>query len=357
MSLFQLMLQQHTWAHVSTGVGTLDELMRVPGPLAVVDFQDVAGLAAASAAVRAMGRAHGARGPVVTVRCGLLGPTRDPRSGPPGLEGSVTSFGPKESVTNKSGPFGPPQSAPPSTQNGSSRTGATLFYCRSLSQLYVLLLSLHKSLAKNTLLVLEGIHDLVDQYRLSLWRIQKHTLLKAQMEVNDALLHGHTPAHIPPASDLLCVHPGKKGQGHIDKVVDLISRLAVDHHSLVVLQGRLDVRHVDGARRFVPTLTEYDALLLSRVLFYRDWHQGRLVYWAKVENMHQVGINEPVPFEIVGGHPVDLSPEPDTSMNLSIDTSRTSVSYLPLSPVASQGSVVEASDDEQLLSMGPEVLT
>lgn len=348
VSLFDMCLQRPTWAHLSTGITTLDQMVDVLSD-GLFDFQTVPANPGMPAVMCNLMVSHLRKSELLTVVV-------------------IESLNPFQWDLLKQHPQYDPQ--------WDQRNQIKVYTLLSVVEFFwFFTFGPARSLGvESTMLFILNFHEIVDLYKLHISAAYEEALLRHQIDKNRVLLANLDKIELegielvslpqlPPQSDLLRQSPYIKAQNHIDELFKEMAEFTYKQSAVVVLVGSLDPKYRPVKRNIVspspnssfagtqnsfplsqasgreknelildpvtfspPTRNGEPGLnesrITARLVFYNDWYhksplflsKGRSpteaerfhVLVVKVTSLNGAGnINDPVFFNLGAHHRVD----------------------------------------------------
>ncbi|ODV78988.1 uncharacterized protein CANTADRAFT_36072, partial [Suhomyces tanzawaensis NRRL Y-17324] len=167
-----------------------------------------------------------------------------------------------------------------------------------------------------TIVVINGFHELVEFYKLELSASYEEALLKSHLERNALFLSNQRQfqqagttsplPELPPSSDLLTDSPAAKFDAHLHALLNLVSGVAFKHDLVCILLGHLDTAYkLDSASQDTSGATDtsqysskgrvvlapalvgnrhhrnkvaLESFITTRLVFYKDWYHNSVHY-------------------------------------------------------------------------------
>lgn len=250
VSLFDLCLQLSPWAHLSTGLPSLDALLQIHSSESILDFQTVPLNNFMHAVLSNLIASHLKN---TTHRSVII----------------IETFNPFQfSQLHQHPDFEP-----------SWLTRIRRFKLDSFPRvLSFFLFNPLKDEAKSTLILIMNFHEMLEYYKLQLTVTYQEALLKHRIEYNGTVLENKERIKadgldsvdlpkIPPNSDLLNMNPILKNQEHINEMFKQIGKYLFRNSLLVILAGGMNTKRVPSGSVGVGTpmaLSQLASFLLTQ---------------------------------------------------------------------------------------------
>lgn len=269
VSLFEMSLQRPAWSHLSSGIPTLDQMLRIETD-AVLDFQSVPANLALSALMCNLVASHLAKSGLRVV-----------------IIETLDTF-PWDLLRQH------PQYCPEWLDRIERHD------LSSFAQVYAFFTLMPLEQFASALLVVTSFHELVEWYRLQVSASYEETLLKHEIDNNRIILDNRakvaeeglalvTLTQLPPQSSLVKENPIVKAQNHINALFKRMGHFAYKNSAVVILQGQLEPKYKPWPKRNAP---EEDSSQAPQPSFPQR-NPGRLVLTPVTFGAHNSDLHSP----------------------------------------------------------------